>query len=155
MLGGSNLAQFLVPQVYNFPEFVHWCAERYIASTRSFETKYGTLLFDIKPESISHMLRVFEFNDGQVINEESLAVNFKELGVQERHSFIQSLMKDNTGIFHEHDTYQTSVFVPNVQEIVCMICSVLVYDSDEIIDMIILGFLRAIFPPTTQVMVKF
>jgi hypothetical protein len=30
-----------------------------------------------------------------------------------------------------------------------------VYDSDEIIDMIILGFHRAIFPPTTQVMVKF
>jgi hypothetical protein len=134
---------------------LYFNTERYIASTRSFETKYGTLLFDIKPESILHMLRVFEFNDGQVINEESLAVNFRELHVQEHHSFIQSLMKDNTGIFHEHDTYQTSIFVANVQEIVCMICSVLVYDSDEIIDMIILGFHRESFPPTTQVMVKF
>ena len=36
-----------------------------------------------------------------------------------------------------------------------MICSVLGYESDETIDMIILGFLRATFPPTTQVMVKF
>jgi hypothetical protein len=36
-----------------------------------------------------------------------------------------------------------------------MICLVLGYDSDETIDMIILGFLREIFPPTTQVMVKF
>jgi hypothetical protein len=93
---------------------VHWCAQRYIASTRRFETKNGTLLFDINPEFISHMLRVSEFNDGQVINEETLAVNFKQLGVQERHYFIQSLMKDNMGIFHEHETYQTSVFVPNV-----------------------------------------
>jgi hypothetical protein len=36
-----------------------------------------------------------------------------------------------------------------------MICLVLGYDSDEKIDMIILGFLRAFLPPTTQVMVKF
>jgi hypothetical protein len=53
---GSNLAQFLVPQVYNFPEFVHWCAQRYIASTRSLVNKNGTLLFDIMTESISRCL---------------------------------------------------------------------------------------------------
>jgi hypothetical protein len=96
---GSNLAQFLVPQVYNFPEFVHWCAQRYIASMRSLVNKNGTLLFDIRTESISRMLRVSEFNDGQAINEETLAVSFNQLSVQERQSFVQTLMKDNTGIF--------------------------------------------------------
>jgi hypothetical protein len=55
---GSNLAQFLVPQVYNFLEFVHQCAQRYIASTRSLVNKNGTLLFDIRADSISRMLRV-------------------------------------------------------------------------------------------------
>jgi hypothetical protein len=60
------------------------------------------------------MRRVSEFNDGQFINEETLAINFKQLGVQEHHYFIQSLMKYNMGIFHEHETYQTCVFVQNV-----------------------------------------
>jgi hypothetical protein len=29
---GSDLAKFMIPQVYQFPEFVIWCAENYIPS---------------------------------------------------------------------------------------------------------------------------
>jgi hypothetical protein len=47
------------------------------------------------------------------------------------------------------------MFTPNVHEVICMICSILGYDSDKTVDSIILGFLRAIFPPTTRMMARF
>jgi hypothetical protein len=95
------------------------------------------------------MLRVSKFNDGQAINEETLAVSFNQLSVQECQYFVQTLMKDNSGISHDLKTYKTSMFTLNVHEVVCMICSILGYDSDKTVDSIILGFLREIFPPTT------
>jgi hypothetical protein len=81
---GSNLAQLLVLQVYNFPKFVHWCAQRYISSRRSLVKKNGTVLFDITNDFISQMIRVSKFKDGQVINEETLVIIFNHLSIQER-----------------------------------------------------------------------
>ena len=63
-------------------------------------------------------------------------------------------MKDDTATFHDQEIYQTSMFTSNVHEVICMICYVLGYDSDEIVDNDILGFLRAIFP-STEVVVEF
>jgi len=98
------------------------------------------LLFDITIIYISRMLRVSKFNEGQDVNEETLAVSFNKLSFQEHQYFVQTLMKDNTGISHDVKTYQTSTFTPDVQEVICMICSILGYDSDRTIDSIILGF---------------
>jgi hypothetical protein len=36
----------------------------------------GTLLFNIMAESISRMLRVSKFNDGEAISEETLSTSF-------------------------------------------------------------------------------
>jgi len=49
----STLDHFIILQVYNFPEFIHWCARRYVASFRSFVDKNGTWVFDVRAQSIS------------------------------------------------------------------------------------------------------
>jgi hypothetical protein len=43
----SNLAKFLVPQVYDFPEFVALCASKYIYSKRTIISKDGFVLIEI------------------------------------------------------------------------------------------------------------
>jgi hypothetical protein len=53
----SNLAKFLVPQVYEFPEFMVWCASNYISSKRTIISKIGSVLIEITPQSIYEMLR--------------------------------------------------------------------------------------------------
>jgi hypothetical protein len=40
----SNLAKFIVPQTYNFPEFIAWCSSNYISSQRSVVSKDGSIL---------------------------------------------------------------------------------------------------------------
>jgi hypothetical protein len=47
------------------------------------------------------------------------------------------------------------MFTSNVHEVVCMVCSILGYEFDRTVDNIILGFLRAISPPITQILVRF
>jgi hypothetical protein len=47
------------------------------------------------------------------------------------------------------ESYESGTFSTNVQEIIAMICSMLGYDSDKVVDSSILGLLRAICPPTT------
>jgi len=75
------LARFIVPLTYNFPEFVHWCALNYVPSSRSILSRIGSFLFEISAESICEMLKVQQITDGQVLNEESLAIIYKELNL--------------------------------------------------------------------------
>jgi hypothetical protein len=52
----SDLAKFIIPQKYNFLEFVTWCMSNYILSQRSFVSKNGSILFVVNSQSISKML---------------------------------------------------------------------------------------------------
>jgi hypothetical protein len=101
------------------------------------------------------MLNVEEFTDGHILNEETLAVEFNQLNAQDRQAFLQSLMGNSSSSLQISESYESGIFSTNVQEIIAMICSVLGYDSDKVVDNSTLGLLRAICPPTTQLMTRF
>jgi len=134
---------------------VHWCAHNYVSSWRGVLTAKWSLLFEIKASSIARMLNVEEFTDGQILNEETLAVEFNQLNAQDRQAFMESLMGNNYSSLQISESYESRIFSTNVQEIITMICSVLGYDSGKVMDSYTLGILRAICPPTIQLMTRF
>jgi hypothetical protein len=53
----SDLAKFIVPQVYHFPEFVVWCAENYVPSKRAIISTVGSVLIELNAQTINEMMR--------------------------------------------------------------------------------------------------
>jgi len=100
------------------------------------------------------MLNVEEFVDGKIMNEETLAIGFNQLNAQDKQAILKSLMGNYSSSFQISESYESGIFSTNVREIIAMICSVLGYDSDKFVDISILGLLRAICPPTTQLMAR-
>jgi hypothetical protein len=49
---GSDLTKFMIPQVYQFLEFVVWCDENYIPSKQTVISTSGFVLIEITPQSI-------------------------------------------------------------------------------------------------------
>ena len=53
----SRLVKAVVPQVPNYPEIVHWCAQNYLPEQRFIMSKDATrVIIKITPEAISAML---------------------------------------------------------------------------------------------------
>jgi len=75
---------------------MYWCSHNYVSSSRSVLTTKGALLFEIKGSSIAWMLNVEEFNDGHIMNVETLVVEFNQLNAQDRKSFLQSMMGNSS-----------------------------------------------------------
>jgi hypothetical protein len=91
----SDLAKFIVPQVYEFPEFVVWCAVNYIPSQRSVISKNGLVLFVINSESISEMLNLPLNPERETLDEIILSQCFIGLSSQDRVSLLQSYLCQN------------------------------------------------------------
>ena len=53
----SFLPIFKLPQVNQFPDLIHLCADKYDASQRAVLDPSGTVLFYITPEAIKEMLQ--------------------------------------------------------------------------------------------------
>ena len=53
----SFLPIFKLPQVNQFPDLIHLCADRYDATQRAVLEPSGTVLFYITPEAIKEMLQ--------------------------------------------------------------------------------------------------
>jgi hypothetical protein len=56
----------MVPQEYDFPEFVVWCTSSYIPYQRDIISKDGYVLIELTPQSIDEMLR-WPLNPGSEI----------------------------------------------------------------------------------------
>jgi hypothetical protein len=118
-------------------------------------SRTGSLLFEISAESICEMLKVQQITDGQVLNEEALAIVYKELNLHDKQALILSLMEKDNNPPEESDNYETVIFSPISQQIINMACVVLGYDSDRIVDNTILGLFKSIFPLTIQPIARF
>jgi hypothetical protein len=66
-----NLSKYVVPQTYNFPEFVTWCSSNYVPLKMSLISKNGLVLFVLNAQSISEMLKLVETSKSQFLNEEN------------------------------------------------------------------------------------
>jgi hypothetical protein len=108
----SNLARFIIPQTYNFLEFVHWYVLNYVPSSRSILSRTGLLLFEISDELICEMLKVQKIIDGQVLNEEALAILYKKLNLHDRLDLILSLMENDNIPPKDYDNYEIVIFSP-------------------------------------------
>jgi hypothetical protein len=73
----SDMAKFIVPQVYEFPEFVVWCAANYIPSQRFVIYKNGSVLFVINSQSINEMLNFPLNHESETLDETILTQCFR------------------------------------------------------------------------------
>jgi hypothetical protein len=80
----SDLAKFLVPQIYHFQKFVVWCASNYIPSKRAIISATRSLLIELPPQSIVKMMRCPLNHDDEALNEFIYAKLFRELKPEER-----------------------------------------------------------------------
>ena len=62
--------------------------------------------------------------------------------------------KDNNFV-QESETYETIMFSSISQHVLSMVCEILGYHSDKVVDYTVLGLVRAIFPCTTQTIAIF
>jgi hypothetical protein len=90
----SDLEKFIVPQVYEFPEFMVWCASNYIYSKRTVISKDGSVLIEITSLSISEMLRWSLNPNNETLDEIVLAKCFRELNPH-RVALLQSYLCKN------------------------------------------------------------
>jgi hypothetical protein len=150
-----DLAKFIVPQTYNFPEFVSWCSSNYVPLKRSLISKNGLVLFVLNAQSIFEMLKLVETLESQILNEENLASSFKELNPQEKNALLQSYLDKDTNVPENASTYDTNIFPEISRQVIVMMCTILGYDNDKIVDESILGFMYSIFPPSLKPLIKF
>jgi hypothetical protein len=118
-------------------------------------SRTGLLLFEISDELICEMLKVQKIIDGQVLNEEALAILYKKLNLHDRLDLILSLMENDNIPPKDYDNYEIVIFSLILQPIINMDCVVLVYESDRIVDNTILGLFKFIFPLTIQPIARF
>jgi hypothetical protein len=88
----SDLGKFLVPQVYDFSDFVTWCTSNYISSKRTVISKDGFVLIELIPEAITEMLRWPLNPDNEPLNEVVMARCFRELIPEDRFSLLQTYL---------------------------------------------------------------
>jgi hypothetical protein len=129
----SDLEKFLVPQVYEFPEFVVWCASNYIPSKRVVISKHGSVLIEINPQSISEMLRWPLNPDSEMLDETVLAKCFRELNSQDRVTLLQSYLCQNLDVPADNVTLKASLFPEISRQIISMISVILGKDDDQLL----------------------
>ena len=127
----SSLPIFKLPQVNQFPELIHLCAEYYDASQRAVLDSSGAILFLITPEAIREML---QFKTDKKLVPLSLA----DLIIEGARITEAQITKLNQ-LFIKADTVQTppinSVYLNQLGlDLVDMISPILGYDSVEHVD---------------------
>jgi hypothetical protein len=117
----SDLEKFLVPQVYEFPNFVVWCASNYIPSKRFFISKHGFVIIEINPQSISKMLRWPLNPYSEMLDETVLAKCFRDLNFQDRVTLLQTYLCQNLNIHVDNVTLKARLFLEISRQIISMI----------------------------------
>jgi hypothetical protein len=87
----SNLAKFVVPQVYNFPEFISWCVACYVPTKRIIVAKDDSVLCSIDVQSILDMLKLSADSDVEELNITKLNNQYLTLNSQDRITLLQHI----------------------------------------------------------------
>jgi hypothetical protein len=151
----SDLAKFLVPQVYDFPEFVAWCTSNYISSKRTVISKDGSVLIEVIPKSITEMLRWPLNLDNEPLNEVVMAKCFRELRPEERVTLLQTYLCKSIDTIADNVVLESSLFPEIPRKFISMISVILGKYNDLVVDEFVLGIMVAIFPIITKPMTKF
>jgi hypothetical protein len=151
----SDLAKFIVPQVYHFPEFIVWCAENYIPTKRAIISKVGSVLIELNAQTINEMMRWSINPDSEPLNELVATKSFRELESKDRVSLLQSYLCTNLDVPGDNVVIQTNLFPETSQKIISMISMILGKVNDLTVDEFVLGIMVSIFPITTKPITKF
>jgi hypothetical protein len=118
-----NLAKFVVPQVYDFPEFMVWCASKYIPSKRAIISTDGSVLIEVTTESIIEMLRWPLDPESEVLNEFVLAKCFRELKPDDRVVLLQSYLCKNVDVPGDNIILESSCFLKFQEKLFHDLCN--------------------------------
>jgi hypothetical protein len=134
----SGLARAFVPLTFHFPELVIMCAQNYDSTSRVIRDKNQKAVFSISEKSLAEMLALSQ--NGDKIDEDALALEFSSLSISERLVSMTDWVITLDGV-ESNLPLSSLLFKYSVKEVITMICLVLGYNNDTLVDASILGFL--------------
>ena len=143
----SRLVKAVVPQVPNYPEIVHWCAQNYLPEQRFIMSKDATrVIIKITPEAISAMLTFPQEPATREWDEDKLKSLYRGQSKESKEQLLLDNLKEKRLI--EGPPYPVEVFSTAAIIAFCMVSQALGLDSAMSVTEVHLGAL--IFLSQTQ-----
>ena len=107
----SDLAKFLVPQVYHFLEFVVFCSKNYVPSKRDIISTTGSVLIELTTQTINEMMRWPLNLDRKPLNKLVATKCFREFESKEWVTLLQSYLCTNIDVPGDNVVIQSISFL--------------------------------------------
>ena len=144
-------SHFTFQSSYPFPEFIQWCIESYSKSKRVIVNSKGSrILCKIDSQTIRQALSLSKSHKFGPFNEEECLRVYKEVNNEEKVQFVSKFLKPNQSIHQTPLPYHVKIFQDPIQSIFSLLCQILGYDDDRLVDEVMLGFLLKSNQPQLQ-----
>jgi hypothetical protein len=80
---------------------------------------------------------------------------YNQLNTQEKQTLLQAYLDKYATIPEKYDTYESSLFPKISRQVINMMCSILGYDNDKVVNEIFLGFMSSIYPSAIKSLTRF